>query len=310
MIKKSILFGFLLLFSIALANAESMCFPEGDPYCDLANPNSPCVCNDIIEIDDYFYCDIDDIVSCPNGCENGECVGGTPSCSNGAERCCASAEDCDEYDANGDAFRCVSGEWERIERCERDDICTEYGANEAVCEGERFYCMNNQIGECYWTDPSDGRRPNNCCDTLEQCRTNLINYCIAQDGSCTKRYGGCNSNEQFRQGTNIDDAWCASQGEEAKCESCWEWFTKSKEPEFENNPTTCNPNAIIYQEIEIPRMCVDKVVWKSDSFLGNLFNIEITQSQICPVYAFGIATVGIFIIIIIFAVVIYVRRKR
>lgn len=289
------------------------------------------VCMDIDTLClDYIpggHCDLNDIVDCYMDCSQTPCIGGcyenpygddccaddvgcveTPECTEGYEQCCAD-EDCDVKDPDGDIWECYQGQWRLQERCDTDDTCEEYGAS-AFCEGQKFYCMNHDTLNCYWREDDDNN--GKCCETLEQCQTSLIYYCINEaEQTCTKRYGGCISGELDRQGTHIDDEWCVDYTESKKCDSCWSWLFRGVSLGGNvGEDIKCNPRADMYEELDLPEGCTDKVVWRSDTWIGKLFKVEITQEIWCPVFILIIGSAVILVISISLIFLYYTKKKK
>jgi len=148
----------LSLALMTLVSAESVCFPIGSELCDYVNPSFPCVCKDAIYQNGYWYCDIEKVVSCPNGCVNGECVGGNPNCSNGWQKC----GNTNTYDPDGDVYECNGGNWALKQECTNG--CTETGVY-ASCDSIWYYCQKED-GTCYKSD----KKMSNCFNTLEECQ--------------------------------------------------------------------------------------------------------------------------------------------
>lgn len=171
---------FVLLFSISFVSAvyspdSSVCFPSN--YYGAVS-----LCNDLEGLDscmckktqynpqtDAFYCDIDNVVSCPYGCYSNPtgsdfCLGQNfiPDCSEGHMKC----EDIFIYE-------CVGGLWKKVRACV-DQECEEYSYNHADCvlkEEDTYYCLGN-LDECFWSD----HKGDNCYDTLQECESQ-IGYC-------------------------------------------------------------------------------------------------------------------------------------
>jgi hypothetical protein len=236
-----LLFLVCLLLLSSCASAEQLCFPDME-YCQnflgelqeecslnplnpLGNQNVDCtkyfsgyyrcdnlgssfLCREAFTMGDYYYCNLDSVVYCPQGCdiENNKCLGATesPICSVGDQTCAKGAGqliDTPHFDTSGDLYECVGTVWELKEFC--DGACEIYGStavgSKARCQIPMYYCIVN--GYCSFNSVKyDG-----CYDTLEDCQANIMYWC-RKDGVCILRSGGCNVDEESISGfTSVDD---------------------------------------------------------------------------------------------------------
>lgn len=153
----------------------------------------------------YYYCNIDDVVECPNGCnvEANTCYGDEPECSEGYMRCGTS----EVYDPDGVLQKCINGVWATREECEHG--CVEEAYNYAYCDFKKWYCLQNNF-QCYFKS-SGGE---NCYETEEDCLNNRVYYCADESGKCRRRLGSCYANERSFTGTDLDDVYrsCVQSG--------------------------------------------------------------------------------------------------
>src|SRR3990167_3076504 len=150
----------------------------------LCFPDKKSLCKDAFWNDGYFYCDIDNVVSCPNGCLNGLCQGTVPipDCSEGSTQCGLTIKN----EPSADPYKCTGGKLVQTDTCTNDEYCT-FDFGDAKCFSGWKYCLNDnrECIKCSSNFP-------NTYDTSEQCRSNVPFWCLSTDKtSCTRRLGGC-----------------------------------------------------------------------------------------------------------------------
>lgn len=206
---KKIILLLSILSLLPLVLASPMCFPETDPICSTVPATYvngipvvyPCLCTNALYSYGNYYCDIDDIVTCVNGCQNGACIGGVSECIENNEEC-----------RDNQVYKCLSGKWILEEKC-YEKPCKEENSNTAYCEEKRYYCTNPNGPPCFWST----QKQSNCYDTVEECNSN-IGYCCNNNGVHTWRLGDCLSNEIKVSGTAYNEAYCKSLNNPSKCE--------------------------------------------------------------------------------------------
>ena len=219
--KMVILNVFLFLLILPIVSAiynpdDAVCFPD-DPLM---------MCKKTYTSGDYFYCDIDDVVSCPSKLVLGVQVGGCFSNPVGSDFCATGESvadgggeveipDCSEgymrcgdgvfYNPNGDVQECVDGHWVVKEDC-GSFFCIEQTFNNAYCEVDWFYCLSDQ--GCYLKS-KDG---NNCYNTLEDCNSQIGYCCYSSDDPSSFHWvkGSCNTDELYIFGSEITENSCSN----------------------------------------------------------------------------------------------------
>lgn len=176
---------------------ENKCYEHGSDF----------LCKNAMKLGEYYYCNIDNVVFCPQGCDisRNQCYGSVaqPDCSEGYQRCGTT----DNYDPEGDVYKCKSGVWELHDSCDKG--CVEKNYDNAQCKYDTYYCQRSGI-TCYESSFKLG----NCYDTEEECRDQLPIWCLsATKSECNKRYGQCLAGETEFRGSDIDGAYrnCADE---------------------------------------------------------------------------------------------------
>lgn len=158
------------------------------------------LCKDGFNINGFWYCDIDDVVECPGGCENGKCnsirfnenerTPESPECSEGYMKCGGPF-----YDPKGKVQKCTNGKWEEVESC-GELSCVEESTRYARCQNDIHFCTNGL--ECRTCSPRTGS-----FETLEACKQGTEVWCVNDNDKCVKRTGSClNQEREFR--SNVD----------------------------------------------------------------------------------------------------------
>lgn len=186
--------------TLSLADASHVgqrCFPAGDAVCTSGGLgyNMPCVCTDALLDAGYYYCDIENVVSCVDGCGSQTSCSQVGNCISGLQKC-----------EGNKAYECVSGFWSLKANCNAYDppaTCSEQSGYYAYCEPSTwYYCMNNQdcIGSPsgWCCSKSSINVDGKCWNSQADCQNNQKVYCLnSQAGcSCTLRLGGCLAGER------------------------------------------------------------------------------------------------------------------
>lgn len=325
-----------MIFLVGSISAEyigPVCFPPPDD--DLLCRNAYRTQGDELDNWDYLYCDVDDVITCPQGCSNGECTGGTPQiCTNGYERCCQDIDNCPVEDPDGDIYRCVNGQWKLIEEC-GENPCKEQSFTHAICEEKIYYCVN--IFNCFWSTV----KQDNCYETLEECQKKIPIYCVDESlNKCFKRFGSCKSGEKSFQGTSINDEWCdrygIGQGEcqlkaceecgegilnlcdEKECNLCFESLGCKFEPAIiggkcESTLQPCEScfswlKSFFSEEDKCEPQLVEDVEILNPGTWRLLFSKKsINQNDVCPIYFVSI--IG-FVVLLVFVIIGYNKRGK
>lgn len=156
------------VYGIPPSTGNPLCFPTDEVLC-----KNPLV--DPTGLTNYFYCNVDDVVSCPQGCDRtttpNECKGSIPepNCNEGYMIC----------EAN-DLFKCVNGDWELQEDC-GDGKCVESNsATFSYCIAGEFYCFEPFQQRCTF---SDKKVSDLCFEDKTECE-GLIESVRCGDGNC------------------------------------------------------------------------------------------------------------------------------
>lgn len=250
---------------------------------------------------DAFYADVSDIVICPEGCLNGQCIAPegegeyyppVPDCYEGNMRC-----------EGQDIYECIGGQWLYQENCGQFE-CYSAQSDYVYCKTDIYYCQNNNM-ECY----SSSSKMQNCYDTYDQCMDSFEKWCAnPQLEQCTKRYGDCLAGEYEVTGTDLDLAY----------QSCVESFWKCSDnfdcpTHFECNPLThkCQSTAKPGEVVEEPDV-IDEAMFGFKQFLGGIqgyliiFAIVVAMvilSRLAPKLAGNPYAIGIAALIILFVLV-------
>lgn len=104
-------FSFFISFSSAYVDGDAVCYSEDD-----------LLCTDVFILGDNYYCDIEDVIICENGCAEDRCIGiENPECSVGHEKC-----------ENNSIYVCRENEWVFEEIC--SDACVEQLVDYVYCD--------------------------------------------------------------------------------------------------------------------------------------------------------------------------------
>lgn len=197
-----------------------VCFPEDDPKCTILEGGYDCVCLNTILYNGEYYCDIDDVVSCPSGCNYDQPI---PTCNDeleciaGLERCCLSSEDCNSgvQRSEGDPYVCGLDGWTKTRTCFGGEECVEETAYYADCMPiDWYYCTDNT--RCWKSSTDTG----NCYKSEDACLNNREVWCLTIDKKeCIERKGYCLDGELSFRGTQAGAAEMNCRGQIGT--DCW-----------------------------------------------------------------------------------------
>jgi len=172
---KFMIFLFMILLSVGFVNAATFCFPEVEEQMEQLCLDG-WLTGDVNSEGSYYYCNIDDVVDCPLGCnfEENECLGSNPFpvCDEGARQC----GDTFEYDPNGDLYDCLNGELVYLHGCGVGEECVEISYGYADCFNIKKDCwMPNK-----YTEKCEFQKDNffdiECYDTQKECMASFPDY--------------------------------------------------------------------------------------------------------------------------------------